>query len=207
MFAISYGGRRIPGIGIGGPGDPDVYGSMSSDQQAWVGNTLVALNNFIVQSTGTQCPTWGAGIPQATGCFQQWYNANYAASGASKTLRTDGVFDQDTLCALQMIAGLHPTDFPTAFADPNNQFPCAVQAPAAAPPPAAPPAAGPPAAPPAAPTPPTAPPTAPPTTAVVPAKKLSTGAMVGIGVAAAAGVGGIIYAATRGGGKGRRRRR
>ena len=205
LDAISYGGRRIAGIGLGGssepdvrsvgiaaPGDPDVFAPMSAAQQAWVGNALVSLNTLIVQTTGTTCPTWGGGIPQAAGCFQQWYNANYAPPKApGVTLRTDGVIDQDTLNALQMITGMHPSDFPTAF-----------PAPAAAP-----------TVTPAAPLPPLPAPVTPAPVVPAPAPAaaatgLSTGAMAGIAVVGAGVVGGIIYAATRGGGgKGRSKRR
>ena len=170
---VSLGGRGALGFAIEAAGDPDVWTKLTADQQMWVSTTLNTLNNQIVVQSGTSCPTWGPAINLAGGCFQAWYNKNYGASGASKSLRSDGVFDQDTLDALIMIAGLRKKDFPTPFPGgaitPTTVQP--VSAPAAAP------------------------------------GKLSTGAMVGIGVAGAAALGGIVYAATSGHKSGRRKRR
>ena len=100
---------------LGAAGDPDVWAGMNAAQQQWVMNTLTTLNNIIYQQTGTMCSSWGPSITLAGGCFQQWYNANYGSSGVSKTLRTDGVFDQDTLNALVMVAGIKKANFPTAY--------------------------------------------------------------------------------------------
>jgi len=175
LEAISYGGKRARGFALGGPTDPDIFATLTPAQQAWIGNTLVTLNTKVMQASGTTCATWGPSIPQAAGCFQSWYNNNYAPPKApGKALRTDGVVDQDTLSALITIAGMHATDYPTYPATP---------APLA--------------------NPPVANPTAAPASTTT--KKLSTGAMVGIGVAGAAVVGGIALAATRK--KGGRRRR
>lgn len=178
--SVSFGGRRAAAFSLSAPGDPDVFATLTPAQQAWIGSTLVTLNTNIMQASGTTCPTWGPSVPQAAGCFQAWYNANYApANGPSKQLRTDGVVDLDTLNALQMIAGLHPTDFPTPY--PATPAPLA--------------------------NPPLANPTPVPAPSPAPASKgLSTGAIVGIGAAGAAVLGGIVYAATRKP-SGRRRRR
>jgi hypothetical protein len=163
---ISYGrptGRRH--FSLAAAGDPEVWSSLSTAQQTWVMNTLVTLNNLIVQTTGTTCPTFGPSVTAAGGCFQAWYNTNYLPlNPQAVALRTDGVFDQDTLNALRLIAALDPSNFPEPL--PGTELPG---------------------------------------TGVVAKKKLSTGAMVGIGLAGAAVVGGIAWAATRGG-KARRRR-
>lgn len=111
---ISFGG-----FAIGSPGDPEVYSHLSAEQQAWIGAALAKLNEVIVKTTGTTCPTWAPAIPQATGCFQGWFNTNKLgftkADGSPLVLRTDGVFDQDTLDALRTVAALSPKDFPTPF--------------------------------------------------------------------------------------------
>ncbi len=176
---ISFGGNTVLGFGIGAMGDPEIWTKLSTEQQTWVVSTLTKLNELIVKSTGTTCPTWGPSIIAAGGCFQGWYNANYLPlNPAAIQLRTDGVFDEDTLCALIVQAAINPPEFPAAFPDPAKRY-CQV-----------------------------------PAAALVPEekKKLSTGAMVGIGIAGAAVVGGIGYAVMRRGGKktrkkGRRRRR
>lgn len=183
---ISFGGKPVVGfgnvaLGVAAAADPEIWTQLSTDQQTWVVNTLTKLNDLIVKSTGTTCPTWGPSITAAGGCFQSWYNANYLPINPQAVqLRTDGVFDEDTLCALAMQAALNPAEFPTPFPDPEKRYCRAPVAP-------------------------------PPTEAK---KKLSTGAMVGIGVAGAAALGGIAYVVTQKGGrrktrrkKGRRRKR
>ena len=162
METISYGGKGALGFALGGPGDP--VAALTDAQKTWVQASLLLLNSKIMAASGTSCPTWvdpGVNQAAAVGCFQSWYNKNYGTGQGSKTLRTDGVVDADTLASIQMIAGLHAADF-------NVPFPAGA--------------------------------------AATPAKGLSTGEMVGVGVAGAAVLGGIVYAATRKGGKKRRRR-
>lgn len=193
--AVSFGGRRARGFAVGGPSDPDIFDALNAAQQIWVRDALNTLNKMVTTTTGTTCATWadpGLNLAAAVGCFQSWYNANYGAAAVQGgvTLRSDGAIDADTLSALQTVAGAHPSDF-TAVYPPNvgNQV---TPTPGVAPTPA--------------PAPATPAPTPAPTTAVT-KPGLSTGAMVGIGVAAAGVVGLGIYAATSGGGKRRRRRR
>jgi hypothetical protein len=162
---ISYGSPRNRNFALAAAGDPEIWTGLTSEQQQWVMNTLVTLNNLIVQTTGTTCPTFGPSVTAAGGCFQAWYNTNYLPLNPQAVeLRTDGVFDQDTLDALRLIAALDPSSFPEPF--PGTRLP----------------GFGPP-----------------------DKKKLSTGAMVGIAAAGAAVVGGLVWAAGRGG-KTRRRR-
>lgn len=129
--AISYGGSRVAGFGVGAVMDPPAV--LSADLQAWMMNALNDLNTKIVSSTGTTCATWGADLKSMTGCFQTWYNAN--RSPASKTLRTDGVVDQDTFDAMKSVAAAHPADFPSLPAalpaTPMPSLPAAPVAPAA----------------------------------------------------------------------------
>lgn len=178
---ISFGGNAVLGFGIGAMGDPEIWTQLSTEQQAWVVGVLTKLNDLIVKTTGTTCPTWGPSITAAGGCFQGWYNANYLPLNPQAIqLRTDGAFDEDTLCAIILMAALNPPEFPTPFPDPEKRY-CQIAAPA-------------------------------PVAVAEEKKKLSTGAMVGIGVAGVAVVGGIGYAVMRRGGrktrkKGRRRRR
>lgn len=160
---VSFGSVVVRGFALGATAAPEVWTKLTAAQQTWVVNTLVKLNNLIVQKTGTTCPTWAPAIDRAAGCFQAWFNKDFNGKltrpdGSPLVLRTDGVFDQDTLDALRTVAALHGPDFPAPF--PGTEAPGY-------------------------------------------GKKLSTGAMVGIGVGVVT-VGGIIYAATRG--KARRRR-
>lgn len=122
MNTISLSGARVRGFSLGAAGDPDVWSKLSSAQQQWVTDALVKLNGLIVATTKTTCPTWAPSITAAGGCFQAWFNNAFAgptaltrADGSKIVLRTDGVFDQDTLDALRTVTGLNPKDFPTAF--------------------------------------------------------------------------------------------
>jgi hypothetical protein len=122
-------GERLLGGGLGfaleAAGDPEVWTSLSAEQQKWIVDSLTMLNNLIYQSTGTMCPTWGPSITAAGGCFQGWFNANMAGmtkpDGSPLVLRTDGVFDQDTLDALRTVAALDPGHFTTPF--PGTKLP------------------------------------------------------------------------------------
>lgn len=167
---LSFGGRVVGGFALAKAGDPEVWSTLSPAQQTWIMETLVKLDGLIRATTGTSCATFGPSITAAGGCFQAWYNANYLPINPQAVqLRTDGVFDQDTLDGLRTIAALDPANFPTAF--PGTVLPGA------------------------------------PASAYEDKKKLSTGAMVGIGAAGLAVVGGIAWAVSKGGKKSRRRRR
>lgn len=162
---VSFGGVGALGYALESVGDPEIWTKLTGAQQTWVVDTLVKLNELIVNTTHTSCPTWAPAIDRASGCFQAWFNAAKMGftkqDGSLLVLRTDGVFDQDTLDALRTVAALNPQDFKTPF--PGTSLPG-------------------------------------------PEKKgLSTGAMVGIGVAGVAAVGGIAYVAM--GGKKKKRRR
>lgn len=123
---ISLGGQPVVGfgnVGIGAVADPEIWTGLSPEQQTWIVNTLTKLNDLIVKQTGTTCPTWGPSITAAGGCFQGWYNQNYLPLNPQAVqLRTDGVFDEDTLCALLITAALNPPEFPDAFPDPQGRY-------------------------------------------------------------------------------------
>ena len=120
---VSFGGAYARGFGVGATGDPVIWQDLSSAQQAWVMDTLIKLNDLIVKATGTRCATWATDIESAGKCFQGWYNQNYIPiNQQAKVLRIDGVFDEDTLCALMLMAALNPQDFPKAFPDPEKRF-------------------------------------------------------------------------------------
>jgi hypothetical protein len=123
--SVAFGNVGVRGFALEGPGDPEVWSHLSAAQQNWIVETLVKLNGIIVASTKTTCPTWAPAIDRATGCFQGWFNgAKFGftkANGAPLVLRTDSVFDQDTLDALRTVAALNPKDFPTAF--PGTELP------------------------------------------------------------------------------------
>lgn len=123
--SVAFGNVGVRGFDLSGPGDPEVWSHLSAAQQSWIVDTLVKLNGIIVASTKTTCPTWAPAIDRATGCFQGWFNgAKFGftkANGAPLVLRTDSVFDQDTLDALRTVAALNPKDFTTAF--PGTELP------------------------------------------------------------------------------------
>lgn len=118
---IAIRGVGSLGFALDGASDPEVWTKQSSAQQAWIADTMRVLNDQIMKATGTSCPTWNpSNIASITGCFQVWFNANYrgkltGANGAPVGLRSDGVFDQETLDALITIAGMNPTAFPKAY--------------------------------------------------------------------------------------------
>lgn len=124
---ISFGGVGVQGFALAASGDPEVWSKQSPAQQVWITDTIKKLNKQIVDATGSSCPTWNeSNIASITGCFQVWFNANYGAkltgaNGAPIMLRTDAVFDQQTLDALRTVAGMNPKDFPTAY--PGTQLP------------------------------------------------------------------------------------
>lgn len=118
---VSFGGARARGFALGAAGDPEIWSKLNAAQQGWVMGALSTLNGLITKTNpGSMCPGWvtpsgASGITAATGCFQMWFDSVYPPGNAVKQLRTDGVFDQDTLDGLKLIASLHPTDFPTPF--------------------------------------------------------------------------------------------
>lgn len=196
--SVLFGGKAAYGFALA-QAAPDVFDSLNAAQQIWVRDALVMLNTFISSTTGSSCPVWQDPrtnpLNGAAMCFQQWYNSIASSQGIAP-IRTDGVFDEATLCALSMATNVwHSADFTQAFPDPMGQHCQAAAPPAPAPGPTP------------APTDITPTPTPGTPTAAGAQKGLSTGAMVGIGVAGAAALGSIIYVATRKSGGGRRRRR
>lgn len=224
---ISFGGVVARGfsLGVGNANDPDVFANLLPGQQSWVLSTLSGLNTKITATTGSSCATWSdpsVNLTAAAGCFQAWYNANQTKPNTPNMpsintgLRTDGVLDAATVCALiKLTQNAYASDFPTKFpgsaTDPAaaawatcsaaNGDPATMPNPTSVPAPVPAPAP----VPTPVPTPAPAPAPAPASIVTAPSTGLSTGAKVGIGVAGAAVGVGIIYAATRGGG-GRRRK-
>jgi hypothetical protein len=185
---LQHNGRYVAGFALDAAGDSAA--TLTSDQQTWVANTLMVLNQKIVAATGTNCLSWQdpvSGNPvernaAAIGCFQSWANANGKGS-----LRTDGVLDQDTLKLLVQTAQAHAGDFPT-------MFPTAPAVPEPPPAPAAPAAPVAPAAP-AAPPPPEPPPVD--NSGAVVEAGMTKNAKLALGIASAIVVGGVVYTATR----------
>jgi hypothetical protein len=181
--AVRYHGSRARGFTLGAAGDSTA--TLTGDQQTWVVNALINLNQQIGQATGSSCRGWldlsgtisWSAVPgmvqpieitAATKCFQSWYNANLQG-----TLRTDGVLDQDTLNSLVRTATAHSVDFPTPF---PASSPVVASAPSLVAP--------------SVPDPVPAPVPAPP-----PEKEgLSMGAKIGIAAAGTFVVGGLVYA-------------
>jgi peptidoglycan hydrolase-like protein with peptidoglycan-binding domain len=205
--SISLGGCGCRGFALDGPGDPDAFAGLTPDQQTWIRNSLATFNSQITSATGTSCPTWvdpGVNLQAAVACFQIWVNnaklPTITAGITTTPLRTDGVLDQDTLTALQNTTHVYAQDFPNAFPAGGN----APAPPIPAPVPATPaPSATLAPAPTPAPTPAPVTTTTPAPAATATKHGLSTGAIVGIGVAGAVVVGGVIYFATHGGGGGK----
>lgn len=117
--SVSFGGRGALGFALRGPSDPEIWTKLSTAQQQWIVDTLTKLDSIIRQQTGTSCQSWGPSITAAGGCFQMWFNANKMgltkADGSPLVLRTDRVWDQDSLDALRTVAAMDPKDFPTPY--------------------------------------------------------------------------------------------
>jgi len=117
---ISFGGARARGFSLAAPGDPDAWVQLTPAQQTWVVNSIRTLDSKIREQTHTTCP--GMQTPSITGmagCFQNWFNGAHLGltnrAGAPVVLRTDGVFDQDTLDALRTVTSLDAKNYPTPF--------------------------------------------------------------------------------------------
>lgn len=110
---LSFGGRGALGF-VAAAGDPSVWEKLSPDQQKWIVDTLIKLNEKITSTTGTKCLTWAPTITAAGQCFQMWFDS-VNAGAPIRLLRTDGVFDQDTLDALITTTKIHSSDFPTPY--------------------------------------------------------------------------------------------
>lgn len=117
---ISFGGVGTPGFALGAAGDPDAWVQLSPAQQTWVMNSIRTLDSKIKEQTKTTCPGMSTpNITGPTGCFQNWFNSAHLGltnrAGAPVVLRTDGVFDQDTLDALRTVTSLDAKNYPTPF--------------------------------------------------------------------------------------------
>lgn len=117
---ISFGGVGAPGFALGAAGDPDAWVQLTPAQQAWVTDSIRTLDSKIREQTHTTCP--GMQTPTITGiagCFQNWFNGARLGltkrDGSPVVLRTDGVFDQDTLDALRTVTSLDPKNYPAPF--------------------------------------------------------------------------------------------
>lgn len=119
LLGVSFGGVGVPGFALAAAGDPEIYSKLSTVQQRWIADVLQRLNTLIVSTTGSTCPTWAPAIPAASGCFQAWFN-NINAGAPIRKLRTDGVFDQDTLDALIVTTQIHAADFANFGAYPKG---------------------------------------------------------------------------------------
>jgi len=156
--------------GLAGP--EIFFAKLTPEQGAWVYAALTAVGaarKIDPPNQGAAVCAGSATIEDMTRCFQYGYNRDIVATPA-KPLRTDGVFDEDTLCALQLYSS-KVTAVP--FPDPNKLYcqpPC-----------------------------PTGQARDPMTGLCADQKKpgLSTGAVIGIATAGAVVVGGLLYAAMR----------
>jgi hypothetical protein len=117
---ISFGGVGAVGFALGAPGDPDAWTQLTPAQQTWVVTSIRTLDSKIREQTKTTCP--GMQSPSITGmagCFQNWFNSAKLGltkrDGSPVVLRTDGVFDQDTLDALRTVTSLDAKNYPTPF--------------------------------------------------------------------------------------------
>jgi hypothetical protein len=111
-----------PSAGPAGP-PPGIWSKLADAEAHWIASTIIQLNALILKAGNKPCTAWPADLlqddataiakmPAAVACFQGWFNLN----GKPKTaLRTDGVLDESTACALMLTAGQHPADFPTPY--------------------------------------------------------------------------------------------
>jgi hypothetical protein len=143
--AVSRGGRRValgdgppsatpatvpapapgaaPTASPAAPPPPGVWSKLTDAESHWVAATLIQLNTLIIKAGNKPCVTWPADLlasdasavakmPAAVACFQGWFNSNVHPNRA---LRTDGVLDEKTVCALVVVTGQHAQDFPTPY--------------------------------------------------------------------------------------------
>jgi hypothetical protein len=105
------------GLALHGVNDPPVDKRLSIAQLAWVQNTLLTFGK------NKQCSTWAdptVNLSAAVGCFQSFWNSEKEHLPVV-SLRTDGVLDEDTLCALALAVKLEDPSG-TQFPDPQGQF-------------------------------------------------------------------------------------
>jgi hypothetical protein len=126
---VSLGGRVVGGFSLAAAGDPDIFMGLTQPQKDWVLQSLTVLDAMIVKTTGTKCEPGLTAIFPRTKCFQAWFNENMkgftGADSKPVVLRTDGVFDQQTLDALRTSVALFPQDFKTPF--PGTELPGLVE--------------------------------------------------------------------------------
>lgn len=104
-------GAAFSDWGLGAVGDPDIADRLTPEQQGWVAGGISHL------APKGECPP-GSDLAGMIKCFQNGYNRE-TASLPVRRLRTDGVLDEDTLCALQsFVADNGGTPFP----DPTKTY-------------------------------------------------------------------------------------
>jgi hypothetical protein len=118
---LSFGRAPVRGFALGAAEDSEIWTKLTAEQQAWVMEALLEFNDEVVATTGTTCPTFGPSITAAGGCFQAWYNHNYLPINPQAVrLRTDGVFDLNTLKALITTVGMAGGEIPFPGALPEE---------------------------------------------------------------------------------------
>ena len=117
------GGALGQPAGPEAPAPPGIWSRLSPAESHWIASTLIQLNAFILKAGNPPCATWPADLlkddptavakmPAAVACFQSWFNTNLPQNQA---LRTDGMLDDRTACALVFVTGQHAADFPTPY--------------------------------------------------------------------------------------------
>jgi len=123
---ISYGGRPVAGFGVLdnlGLSGADIYNALSSDQRTWLASAMQTFEGARRDAGASACPEWPqtfqtvADFQAAVACTQAWINA-----GNPGLLRTDGVMDESTLCAIQFEAYKMPPYAQNRFPDPSGKF-------------------------------------------------------------------------------------
>jgi hypothetical protein len=114
-------GHTIHGL-LSGPSDPDITSQLNPAQAAWLQSVLTTFQQNTQAYNGLTGPALIA-------AFQKEWNTQMVGK-AVIPLRTDGVLDQDTLCALTF-AVAHEAGASSGFPDPTGQFCKAAPAPTA----------------------------------------------------------------------------
>lgn len=122
---LSHGGRQVAGYGLAGDfglSGADIYAALSDEQRTWIVGAMQAFEDAIKSKGAGACPAWPqsfqtqADVKGAVQCTQAWI----AAGG--NAIRTDGVLDEETLCAIQYEAYKIPAFAQSRFPDPSGKF-------------------------------------------------------------------------------------
>ena len=126
METISFGGRPVAGFGALGDGyglsGSDIFGALNDSQKTWLISVMQSLEGARRDAGTAACPQWpqtfqtSADFQAAVACTQAWLNAG------GNSIRTDGVLDEQTLCAIIVEGYKMPIYAQNKFPDPSGTY-------------------------------------------------------------------------------------